>query len=154
MALSQRQHRVLAEMGIPVWERRYQNVPAEMPSIEDASVDELVTEDLEPAAPALQGACVVVIPRLPLPEAEQSLLTAMLRTIALLPEQVDMLDAPSFLRLSSESLQNKATLFLGCAEQNSSGFSLHSDSLTAMLTEPRRKATAWQALKQLALHIR
>lgn len=148
MALTQRQHTVLAEMGIPVWERRFQPAPVEPQATQHASDAAVKTEDK--AQIALSGRCVVVVPELPLTEPEQNLLATMLRTIALPSEQIDLLDETTFQRLGAESLQNKAVWSIGAAQQGQ----FYCDSLKALLAEPQRKAMAWQALKQLAQQIK
>lgn len=144
MALSQRQYDVLAEMGIPVWERRHTPEQTEthvsQPTIDKAPKLEGNEEIV------LRGRCVVVVPELPLTDSEHKLLTAMLRTISLPVEQIDLLDEKTFQQLGSEGLVNKAVWPVGTEQQGS----LHCDSLKILLAEPQRKASAWQALKQLA----
>ncbi len=158
MALSQRQHQVLAEMGIPVWERRDRDVSTEV-ATEQLIAEEVIVEKTVKAEAdtkvALQGRCVVVMPSMPMSQSEQNLLAAMLRTVSLLPEQVGLLDESAFQQLAQDSLQRKVVWFLGCEEKTDNSYvSLHSDSLGNLLTEPNRKAVAWEALKQLAIHMR
>lgn len=148
MALSERQHSILAEMGIPVWERRAVAADTTTPA------SPLISEDSPSpdvaASMQLSAQCVVVVPSLPLSESEQSLLTAMLKTIALSLNQVDLLDATTFNGLSDDALEHKALWFIGSSVTETQHFSVQSDSLTDLLAEPKRKANAWQALKQLA----
>jgi DNA polymerase III psi subunit len=158
MALSQRQHKVLFDMGIPVWERRCQDVPTESETeqffAEAAIVEEVVKAKADTKV-ILQGRCILVMPSLSLSQSEQSLLAAMLRTVSLLTEQVDLIDESAFQLLEPDSLESKVIWFLGCEAQTDKRYvSLSSDSLRALLTEPKRKAIAWEALKQLAIHMR
>lgn len=152
MALSSRQRIVLAEMGIPVWERRIQDVVTEA-QVEPKLIDAPATLAQEQVA--LQGCFVVVVANLPLSDPEHRLLAAMLRTISLSLEQIDVLDEMSFQHTASESLRHKPVWFIGSAcNGDGAHFSLHSDSLNDLLSEPKRKANAWQALKQLARYVK
>ncbi len=148
MALTQRQHAVLAEMGIPVWEHRDQPVPLQAQATQPESK---ATENTKNNAEiVLNGRCVVVVPELPMTDAEHNLLTAMLRTIALPMEQVDLLDETTYQRLSSESQLSKIVWSIGASQQSP----FYCDSLKTLLAEPQHKALAWQVLKQLANQIK
>lgn len=155
MALSQRQHQVLAQMGIPVWERRYHDVSpvAHRPSgTNEQGEGQAETDNVQNV---LNGCCVIVVPSLPLAQSEQSLLAAMLRTISLVPEQVDLISEASFKVLTAELPDSKPVWFIGAEEINDNRYlSLYSDSLSQLLAEPQRKASAWQALKQLTRRIK
>jgi DNA polymerase III psi subunit len=148
MALTQRQHAVLAEMGIPVWERREQPATLQTQATQPGSNTTLETQgNIEIV---LKGRCVVVVPDLPLTDAEQNLLAAMLRTIALPVEQVDLVDDATYQRLRSESPESKIVWSIGASQQSP----FYCDSLKRLLEEPQRKAMAWQVLKQLANQIK
>jgi DNA polymerase III psi subunit len=148
MALTQRQHAVLAEMGIPVWQQRVREV-APTPLIEAAEtvIAHSTTERVEVA---LNGRCVLVVSSLPLAETEQSLLSAMLRSVGLSLTEVDLLDENTAQQMTTESLQGKTVWFMGAHSRTDSDFtSLQSDSLNTLLAEPAAKGRAWQTLKQL-----
>lgn len=148
MALTQRQYDVLAEMGIPVWERRYPQAPLE-PQASQLADNEAVKKG-ENEQIVLNGRCIVVVPELPLTGSEHSLLVAMLATIALPIEQIDLMDEATFQRLSKKLLQSRTVWAIGAAVDAGN---VNCDSLKALLDEPQRKAMAWQALKQLANQI-
>jgi DNA polymerase III psi subunit len=146
MALTQRQHAVLAEMGIPVWQQRVREV-APTPATETA----VTHSETDSFAIELNGRCVLVVPSLPLAETEQSLLSAMLRSVGLSLTEVDLVDENTAEQMTTESLQGKTVWFMGAHSRTDSDFmSLQSDSLNTLLTEPAAKGRAWQTLKQLA----
>jgi DNA polymerase III psi subunit len=149
MALTQRQHAVLAEMGIPVWQQRVREVAPSPPT--EAAETVVTHSTAERGEVALNGCCVLVVPNLPLAESEQSLLSAMLRSVGLSLAEVDLLDEKSAEQVTTESLQGKTIWFMGTHSRTDSDFvSLKSDSLNTLLAEPAAKGRAWQTLKQLA----
>lgn len=149
MALTQRQHAVLAEMGIPVWQQRVREV---VPTPATEAAETVVTHsETDSYAIELNGRCVLVVPSLPLAETEQSLLSAMLRSVGLSLTEVDLVDENTAEQMTTESLQGKTVWFMGAHSRTDSDFmSLQSDSLNTLLTEPAAKGRAWQTLKQLA----
>jgi DNA polymerase III psi subunit len=99
----------------------------------------------------LIGRCVLVVPTLPLADTEQSLLSAMLRSVGLSLTEVDLLDENTAQQMTAKSLQGKTVWCMGTHSRTDSGFiSLQSDSLNTLLAEPAAKGRAWQTLKQLA----
>jgi DNA polymerase III psi subunit len=149
MALTQRQHAVLAEMGIPVWQQRVREVAPSSPT--EAAETVITHSTAESAEVTLNGRCVLVVPSLPLAETEQSLLSAMLKCVGLSLAEVDLLDDSTAEQMTAESLQGKSVWFMGTNSRTDSDFmSLQSDSLNTLLAEPAAKGRAWQTLKQLA----
>jgi DNA polymerase III psi subunit len=149
MALTQRQHAVLAEMGIPVWQQRVREV-APTPATEAAETV-FTHSTAERVEVALNGRCVLIVPSLPLAETEHSLLSAMLKCVGLSLGEVDLLDKNTAQQMTAKSLQGKTVWCMGTHSRTDSGFiSLQSDSLNTLLAEPAAKGRAWQTLKQLA----
>jgi DNA polymerase III psi subunit len=136
-------------MGIPVWQQRVREV-APTPATEAAET--VVTHsETDSFAIELNGHCVLVVPSLPLAETEQSLLSAMFRSVGLSLTEVDLVDENTAEQMTTESLQGKTVWFVGAHSRTDSDFmSLQSDSLNTLLTEPAAKGRAWQTLKQLA----
>lgn len=163
MSLSLRQQTILADIGIPVWERREAKHAVQIsPAV---GIQETFTEDSAVAELKLKGKIVVVVQSM-LSSSENTLLQAMLKSIALTPEQVDLLDEKQFSQVSTLSLNDKTVWLLGniLTSDNMADMDLDRPqlssvngnrqiachSLDAMLNEPRLKASAWQALQQLA----
>lgn len=163
MNLSERQQRILADMGIPLWARRTGQT-AERPVDIDAPIS--------PATPAkdesieLMTELVVVMADTDLNAEQERLFNAMLKVIALTREQVSLIDVDSFSHLDSDALRGKSILLLGLAvaEKMLPEADLHQPrieeadkvrriacfSLDDMLQQPLLKASAWQALQQIA----
>ena len=157
MALSARQHNLLAEMGIPVWVRRE---PATQPAeqLEQAPQKTSVVPEPQPMATdssvtkaiQIEGELLVVVAGLPLQQQEQLLLGAMLKAVSLTPEQVTTLTSEQFARVDAEKIATKPCLLFGEPSNAQHEQHITIASLSDMLNNPMLKARAWQALKQLS----
>ncbi|GEM_PF-1604660 len=161
MQLSTSQQRILADMGIELWALRRPEAPSPKQPVVRATVDsEQTTIDI-----AAHIALVVVTETSTLSEAAQRLFAAMLKAVALKPGQVMTVNSSEFKQINTVGLAGKSVLLLGstvteqimpdltldkpeAVSQYRAQFSA-SYSLEELLQQPSRKASAWQALKQL-----
>ncbi len=144
MELTSRQHQVLNNLGVTVWQRRDKPVVApaspesEQHAADAASVD-------------VSGVLLLVMADTQLNDEKQRLLGAMLKSIALTWDQVSLIDRSAITHLSAQTLADKPALLMGDIKTSES-LAQHSYScpdLEQMLKQPELKASAWQTLKQL-----
>jgi DNA polymerase III psi subunit len=137
MMLTKRQHSVLADIGISVWQRRQQAQP--------------VAQNTASAEPVINtaDAMLLVIVDEALDDSKQLLLGAMLKAVGLTSDQVATLNSQ---QLSAQSDSNKPLLILGDMPLPEIQAQPHRcPGLDEMLQQAQRKAHAWQTLQKLKL---
>lgn len=142
MQLTSRQHHILDDLGITVWQRR--DKPAVSPAAAEDSSD-------SGSASVEVGGELLLITNSRLDGEKQLLLGAMLKSVALTLEQVTVLNGEQFQQVSAQDLEQKPVLVLGeavAADAAPAPF-YACPELDQMLQQPRLKASAWQVLKQL-----
>ena len=152
MSLSDRQQSILADMGIPVWERRTQDLT------------QSAKTNLSPVLPEeivnirSNSELIVVLETTDLKSAERNLLAAMLKANAIDPEHTDIIKMTDFSSLSADKFVDKTIWFIGVAiafpDDGSQSDVRHIviAGLDQMLAQPAYKAEAWHAMKQLVSH--
>ena len=142
--LTNRQHSVLADIGISVWQRRQQAQPVAQKTASSASV----VESAEPVINTADAMLSVIVDEA-LDDSKQLLLGAMLKAVGLTSDQVATLNSQQF---SAQSDSNKPLLILGdvpLSEIQAQPY--RCPGLDEMLQQPQRKANAWQTLQKLKL---
>jgi DNA polymerase III psi subunit len=144
MHISTRQHQILADLGITVWQRRDEQ-PA-WPAEENSIADTVPSDDIE-----INGALVVVMADIDLDEVKQRLLSAMLKSVGLALEQVTVLSRAQFDKQSVEEWQDIPMLMFGdtVSTEVAASSAYTCPDLQSMLQDPMLKASAWRTLKQL-----
>lgn len=147
MMLTNRQHAVLADLGISVWQRRQQAVSVS----ENTPSPATLTDSAMPAINTADAMLLVIVDK-PLEGNKQLLLGAILKAVGLTPEMVATLSSQEFEQISSQQERKPMLIFGDAAEREAADpHSYVCPGLEEMLQQPQRKAHAWQTLQKLKL---